>query len=110
MQRRAEAAFTSIAPVAIESIALEDFSGIVDHCIHIVIPQRPITQPKLIVLKPILNSQPKRFCIEVSDNGMGIAQENLTRIFQYGFTTRHQGHGFGLYSSAIAAADMGGTY
>ena len=53
--------------------------------------------------------QPKTFRIEVSDNGMGIAQENLTRIFQHGFTTRQDGHGFGLHSSAIAAFEMEGT-
>jgi signal transduction histidine kinase len=53
--------------------------------------------------------QPELFSIEVSDNGMGIAQENLTRIFQHGFTTRHDGHGFGLHSSAIAAFEMDGT-
>jgi signal transduction histidine kinase len=53
--------------------------------------------------------QPKLFHIAVSDNGLGIAQENLTRIFQHGFTTRPDGHGFGLHSSAIAAFEMDGT-
>ncbi len=52
---------------------------------------------------------PKMFRIAISDNGMGIAQENLTRIFQHGFTTRHDGHGYGLHSSAIAASEMAGT-
>ncbi|MFL5347886.1 MAG: ATP-binding protein, partial [Hyalangium sp.] len=47
--------------------------------------------------------------IVVHDNGMGIAPEMLTRIFQYGFTTREEGHGFGLHSSAIAAQEMGGS-
>jgi signal transduction histidine kinase/cell division protein FtsB len=51
----------------------------------------------------------KLFRIEVSDNGPGIARENLTRIFQHGFTTRPDGHGFGLHSSAIAAFEMDGT-
>jgi PAS domain S-box-containing protein len=48
-----------------------------------------------------------RIC--VADNGVGIAPENLTRIFQHGFTTRHDGHGFGLHSGAIAARDLGGS-
>ena len=45
----------------------------------------------------------------VIDNGVGIAPENLTRIFAHGFTTRPDGHGFGLHSSANAAAEMGGS-
>jgi signal transduction histidine kinase len=52
---------------------------------------------------------PNDVCIEVSDNGAGIAPDNLTRIFQHGFTTRADGHGFGLHSSAIAAAELGGA-
>ena len=40
---------------------------------------------------------------------MGIPQENLTRIFNHGFTTRKDGHGFGLHSGALAAKEMGGT-
>ncbi len=46
--------------------------------------------------------------IEVSDDGVGIAPENLTRIFHHGFTTKRGGHGFGLHSSANAAVEMGG--
>jgi two-component system NtrC family sensor kinase len=40
---------------------------------------------------------------------VGIAPEMLTRIFQYGFTTREEGHGFGLHSSALAAQELGGS-
>jgi C4-dicarboxylate-specific signal transduction histidine kinase len=47
--------------------------------------------------------------ISVEDNGVGIAPENLTRIFGHGFTTRKEGHGFGLHSGALAAKDLGGT-
>jgi DNA-binding LacI/PurR family transcriptional regulator/signal transduction histidine kinase len=47
--------------------------------------------------------------IAVIDNGVGIPQENLTRIFSHGFTTRKNGHGFGLHSGALTAKDIGGT-
>jgi signal transduction histidine kinase len=47
--------------------------------------------------------------IVVADNGVGIAPENLTRIFNHGFTTRAEGHGFGLHSGALAARELGGT-
>ena len=47
--------------------------------------------------------------IEVEDNGLGIATENLPRIFEHGFTTKQDGRGFGLHHSAIAAKNMGGS-
>ena len=50
-----------------------------------------------------------RVKISVTDNGVGIAPENLTRIFNHGFTTRRNGHGFGLHSGALAAKEMGGS-
>jgi PAS domain S-box-containing protein len=47
--------------------------------------------------------------IAIIDNGVGIPPENLTQIFNYGFTTRKQGHGFGLHTSALAAKQLGGS-
>jgi PAS domain S-box-containing protein len=47
--------------------------------------------------------------IVVADNGIGIPQENLTRVFAHGFTTRKGGHGFGLHSGANAARSIGGA-
>ncbi|MOA69557.1 Sensor protein ZraS [compost metagenome] len=45
----------------------------------------------------------------MQDDGEGIAAQNLTRIFAHGFTTRKNGHGFGLHSCALAAMEMGGS-
>lgn len=50
-----------------------------------------------------------RLCLSVDDNGCGIPQENLVHIFSHGFTTRRDGHGFGLHSSALTAREMGGS-
>ena len=47
--------------------------------------------------------------IAVQDDGLGIAPEKLTRIFSHGFTTKRDGHGFGLHSGANAAHQMGGS-
>jgi signal transduction histidine kinase len=50
-----------------------------------------------------------RIKVSITDNGVGIPPENLTRIFNHGFTTRKDGHGFGLHSGALAAKEMGGS-
>ena len=47
--------------------------------------------------------------IAVTDNGIGIQPEHMARIFSHGFTTKKEGHGFGLHSGALAAKDMGGA-
>jgi PAS domain S-box-containing protein len=47
--------------------------------------------------------------VVVKDNGIGISQENLALVFSHGFTTRENGHGFGLHSGALAAQEMGGS-
>jgi signal transduction histidine kinase len=52
---------------------------------------------------------PDGFTIQVTDNGAGIAPENLDRIFNHGFTTKPEGNGFGLHSSACSARVMGGS-
>ncbi|WP_395815076.1 ATP-binding protein [Archangium minus] len=67
----------------------------------------PVDERRLTVRMERTPTQ--RIRIEVRDNGMGIDSELSTRIFQYGFTTRKDGHGFGLHSSALAAQELGGS-
>jgi signal transduction histidine kinase len=62
---------------------------------------------KLLTIR-IKKTDDARVTIVVQDNGTGIPEENLTRIFSHGFTTRKGGHGFGLHSAALAAQQMGG--
>ncbi len=57
----------------------------------------------------VVQNQDGMIEISVTDNGVGIPAENLTRIFSHGFTTKKQGHGFGLHSGALAAKELGGT-
>lgn len=45
---------------------------------------------------------------EVEDNGIGIDDAIRDRIFEHGFTTKKNGHGFGLHGSANAARSVGG--
>jgi PAS domain S-box-containing protein len=65
--------------------------------------------PDKIITLRIRAGEAGRVQLIVQDNGIGIPAENLTRIFQHGFTTKATGHGFGLHSSANAAKEMRGT-
>lgn len=65
-------------------------------------------QPQKLLTIQVANSD-RGIKISVIDNGVGISSENLTRIFNHGFTTRKDGHGFGLHSGALAAKEMGGA-
>ena len=64
-------------------------------------------QRKMIVR--VAMASPDRVKISVIDSGIGIAPENLNKVFNHGFTTKKDGHGFGLHSGANAATEMGGT-
>ena len=47
--------------------------------------------------------------ITVEDTGCGIHPRHLTSIFTQGFTTKEDGHGFGLHHACLLAQDLGGT-
>jgi signal transduction histidine kinase len=67
----------------------------------------PAAQGKQMTLRISHESSTAR--ISVADEGVGIPAENLARIFEHGFTTRKEGHGFGLHSAALAAKELGGS-
>ncbi|MFT4512303.1 MAG: C4-dicarboxylate-specific signal transduction histidine kinase [Planctomycetota bacterium] len=56
----------------------------------------------------IFRSDEDRVGVIVKDDGIGISEEGLTKVFVHGFTTKNDGHGFGLHHSANAATEMGG--
>jgi PAS domain S-box-containing protein len=62
---------------------------------------------KLLTLR--IEKAPAGVRICVIDNGVGIPAENMSRLFTHGFTTRVDGHGFGLHSGALAAQELGGS-
>jgi len=62
---------------------------------------------KRIVVRLI--EQEGKVLVQVEDNGVGVPTGNLKRIFSHGFTTKKDGHGFGLHVSANAAKEMGAS-
>ena len=58
--------------------------------------------------------QSRYFCSRSrTDSGLNIEltpdMPGRNRIFNHGFATRKEGHGFGLHSGALVAGEMGGT-
>ncbi len=64
-------------------------------------------EPKLLVAIRLLVDDIVEF--SVTDNGHGIAAESLESIFRHGFTTKADGHGFGLHSAACVAKELNGS-
>ncbi len=83
------------------NLAKSDFLANVSH---------ELRTPLTLILAPLeqLLAAGGGLSVSVADEGEGIAAENLGRIFTHGFTTRKQGHGFGLHSCALAATEMDG--
>ena len=68
---------------------------------------RDTTDRRLTIKIASPNEAKVSICI--SDNGKGMSQDTLGKLFSYGFTTKKHGHGFGLHSGANAAREMGGA-
>jgi two-component system sensor kinase FixL len=54
-------------------------------------------------------SGPERVRIHIEDNGVGIDPKHRDELFRLGFTTKRNGSGIGLHSSANAAQQLGGS-
>ncbi|MFK5893332.1 MAG: ATP-binding protein [Pseudomonadota bacterium] len=52
--------------------------------------------------------QKNTIVFEIKDNGVGIKEQDLTKVFQHGYTTKKTGHGFGLHSCANLMSEMHG--
>ncbi len=47
--------------------------------------------------------------LEFKDNGIGVANENASKLFTFGFTTKERGNGFGLHAFNNFLNSVGGT-
>ncbi|MFO0975052.1 MAG: ATP-binding protein [Planctomycetaceae bacterium] len=78
------------------------FTNAKDAVLHL-----PPSERQIDVRVSSLNNESIR--IDVTDRGLGIARDHLTRIFSQGFTTKSSGHGFGLHYCGLAASSLGGS-
>lgn len=67
-----------------------------------------VTGPRELAVR-IQEKAADRFAIQVQDTGCGIGHDHLVKVFSHGFSTKPEGHGFGLHASACAAQEMGGS-
>ena len=59
-------------------------------------------------LSMAVTAESDKVFLSISDSGNGIAPGHLEDIFAYGFTTKMDGHGFGLHSCANYMTEMNG--
>jgi signal transduction histidine kinase len=88
---------------------LQILINLISNATNALLDRQPEERRITVRLKPCEYEGRSFIRFEIVDNGSGISPENLTRIFVHGFTTRKDGHGFGLHSSANAAKEMGGS-
>lgn len=79
--------------------------NLIRNAIESLMEQKP-AQPQLDLA---ISQQDGMLSISITDNGIGIDEVGLKKIFTFGFTTKEQGHGFGLHGSILEAKNMGGT-
>ena len=99
--------FDSLPPASIDrNKLLQIVVNLISNAKHALLADQENTQKRIVVR--LYRATHEMAGIEVEDNGVGISEENLTRIFAYGFTTKKEGHGFGLHSAVLAAKEMDG--
>jgi PAS domain S-box-containing protein len=99
--------YTPIAPILVDKHkVLQILVNLIRNAKYALEDHNPEDRRMILRAAPGENGSVK---LSVIDNGVGIAAENLTRIFEHGFTTRKNGHGFALHSGALAAREMGGS-
>ena len=73
---------------------------------HAIVDWGESQDPRIVVKTRLVDGTAR---IEITDQGVGIPADNLVKIFTHGFTTKPDGHGFGLHSSATLATELGGS-
>ena len=76
---------------------------------HAVLARKDQPPPSDPIRLKTLRVGPERLVVEIKDRGIGIAAEDLPRVFDPYFTTRRTGSGLGLAISRQIIEGLGGT-
>ena len=68
-----------------------------------------VSTKQLIVRAKLIPGPPDSVCLEVQDSGVGIASDDLIKIFGQGYNTKNGGRGMSLHSGALMAKNLGGA-
>jgi PAS domain S-box-containing protein len=99
--------FAGIPPMLLEKHkVLQILVNLIRNAKHALTDGNP---PEKRLVVRIAMKDADRVAVSVIDNGIGITPENMNRIFAHGFTTKPEGHGFGLHSGVLAAREMRGS-
>jgi signal transduction histidine kinase len=93
----------NVDPAQMQQVFINIFSNAADALTEV---DRPV---KKVFVETQFDPNAQRVRISISDNGPGIPEANLHRIFEPHFTTKVTGHGFGLATVFRIAANHRGT-
>lgn len=97
--------YEAVSPIEIEkSKAIQIIVNLIKNAKESVLENSSDTKQVTLSLRQV----GENVCFQVTDSGIGIASDQLTTIFSNGYTTKKEGHGFGLHASATAAVELGG--
>jgi len=68
-----------------------------------------VSTKQIIVRAKLIPGPPDSVCLEVQDSGVGIASDDLIKIFGQGYNTKNGGRGMSLHSGALMAKNLGGA-
>jgi hypothetical protein len=90
-----------------KSITLQIMINLIKNAVESILEYRK-SKDGQISIDAHVDKNMKKLFITVSDNGSGIEPETISQLFTQGYTTKKNGHGFGLHGSNIAAKELGG--
>lgn len=94
--------------IAVPSEALVTITGnLIDNALDSMNMDMSFEKTKELVFGAF--TKPGELLITVKDNGLGISEENLDRIFENGYSTKGSGRGVGLYHTKQLIESLGGS-